>query len=158
CLAPQHAGCRFRPVKYGRFGQAFGRRSGLPQRTLLGGLMVLLRRFWRNNHGVSAIEFALILPFMAAFLMGGVQVTNALEANRKMSLAASTAADLTAQEQTLSTARRDDIFSAVDAILAPFDPSSLTVVITSLVFNNNQAVVAWSEGHRKQPRAVNDVV
>lgn len=120
--------------------------------------MTLLSRFARSESGLSAIEFAYILPVMTALLFGGIEITNALEVNKKVSLAAASVSDIVAQGKSLSTTQRDDIFSAADALMTPFDASQLTVVITSIVFNNNQAVVAWSEGHRKTPRAVNSVV
>jgi len=117
-----------------------------------------IRGFHRDEAGLSALEFALVLPVMCTLLFGGIEITNALEVSRKVSLAAATAADLVAQTKTLTNNQRDDVFAAADALMTPKDPGSLTVVITSLVYNNGQATVVWSDGHRKLPRNVNDIV
>ena len=77
-------------------------------------------RFVRDRRGVSAVEFALILPTMIALYLGIAETGNAITVYRRMSAIASTAADLTAQTKTVSTADLDDIVSASSAILSPY--------------------------------------
>ena len=77
-------------------------------------------RIVRDRRGVSAVEFALILPTMIVLYLGIAETGNAITVYRRMSAIASTAADLTAQTKTVSTADLDDIVSASSAILSPY--------------------------------------
>ena len=43
-----------------------------------------LRRFWMDGHGVSAVEFALIVPILLSLYFGAVEVGQALIINRKV--------------------------------------------------------------------------
>ena len=56
-----------------------------------------LGRFLCDRCGLAAVEFALILPVMLTLYFGGVEVTNMLVANRRVTSVAYTAADLAAQ-------------------------------------------------------------
>lgn len=105
-----------------------------------------IRRFIRDVRGVSAIEFALILPVMVTLYLGGVELSNMAIVHRKAVQVASTAADLVAQDTQISNAEMADIFTALNAILAPFDPSRATIRITSLTADSsNIARVDWSD-------------
>jgi Flp pilus assembly protein TadG len=44
------------------------------------------RRFARDRRGVSAVEFALLAPIMVALYLGCVEVSDAVSADRKVSL------------------------------------------------------------------------
>jgi len=56
-----------------------------------------LRRFLADKRGVSAIEFAMLLPLMVTLYLGGAEVSQAIAIDRKMTLVARTLADLTSQ-------------------------------------------------------------
>jgi len=105
----------------------------------------LLRRFCRAEAGVSAVEFALLLPLMLMLYAGCVEVTGALTVDRKVSRAASTIADLVSQETSISSAQMSNIFDATSAILEPYGSSSAKLLL--VVVNVNSATsqtVAWS--------------
>lgn len=124
-----------------------------------GGAIMLLHRFLCDYKGLAAVEFALILPLMIAFYFGGVEMTNMLVANRRVTAVAYTAADLTAQSASLNDSDIADIFAASAAILQPFATGPLTVRITSVVANaSNVPQVAWSDGFQITPRAVGSTV
>ena len=86
-----------------------------------------LGRFLCDRCGLAAVEFALILPVMLTLYFGGVEVTNMLVANRRVTSVAYTAADLAAQAAAISNGDMTDIFAASSAILEPFSISPLTV-------------------------------
>tara|TARA_R110002110_G_scaffold92057_12_gene239653 strand:+ start:1807 stop:2379 length:573 start_codon:yes stop_codon:yes gene_type:complete len=114
-----------------------------------------LGRFLCDRCGLAAVEFALILPVMLTLYFGGVEVTNMLVANRRVTSVAYTAADLAAQAAAISNGDMTDIFAASSAILEPFSISPLTVRITSVVANaSNQPKVAWSDGYQIGARSV----
>lgn len=104
-------------------------------------------RYATNTHGMVAVEFALIIPVMITIYFGTVETTNAMTASRRVTSVAQTAADLTAQVATVSTADLTDIFAASTAILTPF-PTSVKITITSVVAsasNASSTTVAWSK-------------
>ena len=118
-----------------------------------------LHRFIHDYKGLAAVEFALILPLMIAFYFGGIEMTNMLVANRRVTAVAYTAADLTAQAASLNDSDIADIFAASATILQPFSTAPLTVRISSVVANaQNVAQVAWSDGFQISPRAVGSTV
>lgn len=123
------------------------------------GVISLLHRFIHDYKGLAAVEFALILPLMIVFYFGGVEMTNMLVANRRVTAVAYTAADLTAQSASLNDSDIADIFAASATILQPFSTAPLTVRISSVVANaQNVAQVAWSDGFQISPRAVGSTV
>ena len=113
-------------------------------------------RIVRDRRGVSAVEFALILPTMIVLYLGIAETGNAITVYRRMSTIASTAADLTAQTKTVSTADLNDIVSASSAILSPYPTSPLKIVLSSVVADaNNNGKVAWSYSNKGSGRAAN---
>jgi Flp pilus assembly protein TadG len=113
-------------------------------------------RLVRDRRGVSAVEFALILPTMIVLYLGIAETGNAITVYRRMSSIASTAADLTAQTKTVSTADLDDVVSASSAILSPYPTQPLKIVLSSVVADQkNNGKVAWSYSNKGSGRAVN---
>jgi Flp pilus assembly protein TadG len=111
-----------------------------------------------NRSGMSAVEFALILPIVLTMYFGVVELGNALTINRRTSVVASTAADLVAQEKTTSAAGLNDAFAASKSILTPIDTVPLKIVLSSVVADaNNVGKIDWScaKGAGATPRAQN---
>ena len=103
-----------------------------------------IRRFTGNRQGVSAVEFALILPVFAILFFGSVEVSFLLTVDRKVTQTASALGDLTARATTMTEGEVDDIFSASSAIFAPYDGAQAKMRITSIVHKNGKDEVAWS--------------
>lgn len=117
------------------------------------------RRFRRDRRGVSAIEFALVLPVMIVIYFGTNEISDMLMVDRKATTLASTAADLVAQDTEITDAEIADVFAATEAVMQPFDTSSVTIVISSVAADAmGVAKVQWSDGFRTAPRAVNSTV
>jgi Flp pilus assembly protein TadG len=105
----------------------------------------LLKRFAGDRRGVSAIEFAILAPVMIALYLGMVEVSDGIGADRKVSLTASTLANLTAQYTTLSTSDMTNILDASSAIIVPYSASNLSMTVTCLSIDANKNVtVMWS--------------
>jgi Flp pilus assembly protein TadG len=119
-----------------------------------------LGRALSDRRGVSAIEFALILPALVILYVGSVELGNALTISRRTEAVASTAADLTAQAKTVSTADLDDITSVAKRILDPYSTAPLRIVLTSVVADDqNNTKVDWSYAtNGGSPHAKNSVV
>jgi Flp pilus assembly protein TadG len=104
-----------------------------------------LRRLVRDRRGVTAVEFALILPALLLVSMGVAEFGNAFLVNRKLTVAADTVADLVAQETTVSSAYLTDVFRAADGVIFPYSALSASYRVTSIKLNGaGAAVVDWS--------------
>lgn len=101
----------------------------------------------RNDEGVSAIEFALILPFMIAMYTGAMELSALMMADRKATDLAATAADLVAQDNLVTDAEIDDVFAATTAILAPLNPNDATIIVSSVIADlAGNTEIEWSDG------------
>ena len=94
----------------------------------------LVRRFAVERRGVSAVEFALILPLMLIIYAGCGEVTTALIVDRKVSRAASTISDLVAQQSSISAVAMEGIFDATTAILESYEVSVAKVGLVVVGF------------------------
>lgn len=114
-----------------------------------------MRDFWKrrivgflaDRSGVSATEFALILPVQLALVFGTVELANILIADRKVTYVASAVADLVAQTDEMTNADVADVFIAAEAMLQPFDTANISVVIASVEADQDgNTSVGWSDG------------
>lgn len=104
----------------------------------------MLRRFIKDEDGVSALEFALIAPVFIILFFGTVEVSNLLSVNRKVTRVASTVADLVAQDSLVNKRELDGIFDASEAIATPFDTSKLSIVVSSVYKDfDDEVEVEW---------------
>ncbi len=101
---------------------------------------------FRKEDGASSVEFALILPVMLSIYFGVVELSNALIADRKLNKTGSAVADLVAQAILIDNNQMDDIFDASTTIMEPFGATTLTVVVASVVADeNNVTTIDWSD-------------
>ena len=98
----------------------------------------LLKRFGGDRRGVSAVEFALLAPVMIALYLGMVEVSDGIGADRKVSLTASTLANLTAQYTTISSTDMSNILDASSAIITPYSASNLSMTVSCINIDNNK--------------------
>ncbi len=106
----------------------------------------MMRRFARDTRGVSAVEFALVLPLMITLYVGTTEVSQAITASRKGTLVARTVGDLASQVSSISNASMNDILKASSAIVAPFSPVNLKVTVSCVTIDaNGKATVSWSD-------------
>jgi Flp pilus assembly protein TadG len=105
-----------------------------------------LRRFATDQRGVSAVEFAILLPLMLTMYLGGVEISQAVSADRKTTLVAHTVGDLTAQASNVSSTDMTNVLNAGAAVAYPFSSSNLKVTVTSVCIDaaGTKATVAWS--------------
>jgi Flp pilus assembly protein TadG len=105
-----------------------------------------LRRFAADQSGVSAVEFAILLPLMLTMYLGGVEVSQAVSAARKTTLVAHTVGDLVAQATNVTTADVTNVLNAGAAVAYPFSASNLKATVTSVCIDSTgtRATVAWS--------------
>lgn len=103
----------------------------------------------RDQRGLAAVEFALLLPVMLTLFFGVVEVSLALACRADVINATSTAADLVAQESSITTADMNNVYAALNAILYPYDAGAARITLTSIVYDTGSqsltsGKVAWS--------------
>lgn len=118
-----------------------------------------LRGLAGDERGISAVEFALLLPLMLTLYLGVVELSQGIAADRKVTLTARTVADLVAQVSSTSTSDMTNSLNAAGAVMAPFSTNNLKVTVTSVSIDaNNKAMVAWSCTLNGTKRAVGATV
>ena len=105
-----------------------------------------LRRFFGDIRGVSAIEFAMLLPLMMTLFLGSVEATQGIATKRKVTLTAHALADLASQYTDITNLDISNILSAGSAIIAPYPAINLQEVLSEISINaHGQAAVVWSD-------------
>jgi Flp pilus assembly protein TadG len=102
-------------------------------------------RFAADRRGVSAVEFALLLPVMIALYLGCTEISAGVSIQRKVTLTAGTVANLTSQSTALVTGDVTNILNASAAILAPYSTTGATVTVSCIgIDSTGKAKVDWS--------------
>lgn len=118
-----------------------------------------VRRLLRDKRGVSAVEFAMLLPLMITLYLGGVEVSQAVSIDRKVTLVARSLGDLIAQATTVSNADMTNILSAATSVVAPFTDTKLKITVSRVDIDaNGVAKVVWSDTKNGTVRAVGSTV
>ncbi|HHK73999.1 MAG TPA: pilus assembly protein, partial [Rhizobiales bacterium] len=105
--------------------------------------------FSRHEKGAVAVEFALILPIMLATYLGVVELSQALNADRKMTRATSAIADLAARSPLFDLTAANNAVKAAEAILAPYDTSTLKFRLSAVKLDTSDGKIKvdWSFAH-----------
>jgi Flp pilus assembly protein TadG len=118
-----------------------------------------LANFRRDQRGLAAVEFAMLLPLMLTLYLGGVEVSQAISVDRKVSLTARAVADLVAQGTNINNSEMTNILNAAKAVAAPYPDSNLKVTVSSIKIDaNKKATVEWSDAFNATARAKNSTV
>lgn len=81
--------------------------------------------------GVAAVEFALLAPVLLLVYFGSVDLSQGIEADRKLAYVTHTLGDLAAQTTgDVSSAEIEGLMGIADTVLRPFDPSRVSLRIT----------------------------
>jgi Flp pilus assembly protein TadG len=111
------------------------------------GLLARLRAFRTDRRGIAATEFALLAPILICMYIMSMEVTQAVETNRKIGRAGNLVADLIAQQQNTSRTEVDAIMQIGASIMQPYNRSDLTIDVTAVALSDEphpRATVAWS--------------
>jgi Flp pilus assembly protein TadG len=116
-------------------------------------------RLIADRSGTSLVEFAVLLPLMLVMYFGSIQITDAISADRQVTLVASTVAEITSQYTTVSSTDVSNILSASSAVLAPFPIANASVTLSSvLIDSTGKATIDWSSSLNGTQRASGTVV
>jgi Flp pilus assembly protein TadG len=122
-------------------------------------LVSRLRDLVRGNDGVSAVEFALVLPFMVFLYVGGAEYGNAVAIDYKTTIAAHAVADLATQYKNIDNPTMTTILGASSALIAPYSSSNIVVTVSEVTIDNNgRATITWSDSLHGTARTVGQTV
>jgi Flp pilus assembly protein TadG len=98
--------------------------------------------------GLAAVEFAMIIPVMAALFLGTNEFSAGVAVDRKVTLMARTLSDLVSQNTSVTDTQFTNFFNASKAIMTPYDSTPVNSTITQLYVDPGtlQARVQWSKG------------
>jgi Flp pilus assembly protein TadG len=104
-----------------------------------------LVRLLRDRRGISAVEFAMLLPLMLTLYLGAVEISQGVGIDRKVTLTSRTVADLAAQVTNIASSDMANILAASSAVIAPYDASKLKVTVSQIAIDNSgNATISWS--------------
>src|SRR5438105_5609755 len=120
------------------------------------GLSQRFARFGQDERGVSAVEFAMLLPLMITLYLGTVEISQGVSIDRKVTLTTRTVADLASQVSSIAATDMTNILNASTSVISPFDVNQLRVTVSLVTVDANSAAkVAWSCTRNGTKRAVN---
>jgi Flp pilus assembly protein TadG len=99
-----------------------------------------------DERGVSAVEFAMLLPLMLTLYLGAVEVSQGVGADRKATLTARTICDLVSQVASVSDSDMTNALNAAASVMVPYPVGNLKVTVTSVKIDAaGKATVDWSD-------------
>jgi Flp pilus assembly protein TadG len=102
-------------------------------------------RLGRDQRGVSAVEFAMILPLMITLYLGAVEISQGVGIDRKVTLTTRTVADLTSQVTTVTSSDISSILNASAQVIMPYDATQVKVTVSQVKIDaNSTATIDWS--------------
>ncbi len=112
-----------------------------------------------DERGVSAVEFAMLLPLMVLLYLGGVEISEAVSISRKVSLTSRAVTDLVSQSTSISDVEMNNILNAASAVAAPYAVSNLKVTVSSIAIDaQGNAKVVWSNALNATARPKNQTI
>ena len=118
---------------------------------LTGPLLRKLRQLRRNENGVAAVEFALIVPFMLALYFGSMEASVLFTADKRVNTVSATVGDLISQwdpntsPPAIPQATLDGYFAAAQGIMRPYATAGVKQVVSLIwVASDGSTKVLWS--------------
>lgn len=111
-------------------------------------LLGRVRAFAANRRGAAALEFALIAPLLLSLYFVTMEVSQAVETNKKVSRTASMVADLVTQLQETTVTEIRGIMDIGSSTLQPYNRTLPEITVTQIYLNKDatpKATVEWSQ-------------
>lgn len=123
------------------------------------GMAGMWRRLWQDRRGVSAIEFAMILPILAALSIGTIEYGRMILLSQKLQNGTFILADLAARDKTLTEEQLGSIFLALDNIIQPFEFDDVGAAIISgiEVTTTGRPIINWQRSGANGSGAASEI-
>lgn len=109
-----------------------------------------LRNLARDNSGIAATEFAVIVPIMLVLFFGTVEFSSGIAVNRKVTMMARTLSDLTSQSTAVGDTDMTNFFAASAGTMTPYPATPTKATISELYVDPSTLVarVQWSKSYQ----------
>ena len=109
-----------------------------------------LRHLARDDSGIAATEFAVIVPIMLVLFFGTVEFSSGIAVDRKVTMMARTLSDLTSQSTSVGDTDMTNFFAASAGILTPYPATPTKATISELYVDPSTLVarVQWSKAYQ----------
>lgn len=117
-------------------------------------------RFRRDDRGVAFVEFAFIAPIMVLLFFGTLELSQGITADRRVTKAASSVADLIARVKSTTCDGIQTNFNIAEVLMDPYDTASMSVTIYDIKADANNATVQsvkWSAHNGKGTKAASPI-
>lgn len=115
-------------------------------KTLAAALLRSVAALGHDRRGLAAVEFAFIVPLMLVMFLGTVEFSSGVAVDRKVTLMARAASDLTSQATAVVDTDLQNFFSAAVGIMTPYDASPTKITLSEIyIDNSNIARIQWSK-------------
>lgn len=105
----------------------------------------LVTRLIKNEEGIGAVEFALLVPVLLALYIGAVELSVVMTIDKKVSKASAIATDILSQHENVDKATLHEMVGIAQSIVAPYDASSLGMQVIGININSaGKPTIAWS--------------
>jgi TadE-like protein len=122
----------------------------------------LISRVLRDDRGVSASEFALILPILVMFSAGTIELSRLILLTQKLQSGSYILADLTARydDEDMDSDVLADIFLAIGQVVQPFDfAANGQAIVTSIGGDeDDEPILNWQCGGSGELDATSEIV
>ncbi|THD63796.1 MAG: pilus assembly protein [Bradyrhizobium sp.] len=114
------------------------------------GMRLSAAELFRDQNGIAATEFAMIVPIMLVMFFGTVEFSSGVAVDRKVTLVARTLSDLASQSTSVASSDLTNFFAASTAILTPYSSTPTNAAISELYVNPTtlRATVQWSQAYQ----------
>jgi len=109
-------------------------------------LRAYLRHFARAREAISAVEFALILPFMVFTYVGSAELGDGMAIYFKITETARTVTDLASQYVTIDPTTMQNILGASAQVVVPYSSTGMVVTLSEVSPTNSsgKGTITWS--------------
>jgi Flp pilus assembly protein TadG len=112
-----------------------------------------------DQNGVSAVEFALLLPLMITMYLGTIEVSQGVAINRKIAITSRALSDLVSQVTSTTTTDLNNVMAAASAVMTPYPTGTLAAKVSTVDIDaNGVAKIGWSYALNTSPRAKGSTV
>lgn len=121
----------------------------------------LTQRFRDDRRGLSAVEFALVLPVLLALMLGGIQLVTYVNATRKVELVAHSISQMISQVppppgSTIATVNATDLHFSFDSALVLFPYVMKDAARQNVLWSNDITIKYASVAFTQKSTACND--
>lgn len=105
----------------------------------------LATRLIKNEDGIGAVEFALLVPVLLALYVGAVELSVAMTVDKKVSKASAITTDIISQLEDVDKATLTEMVGIAQSIVAPYDASLLGMQVVGIDIDSaGDATISWS--------------